>query len=150
MKRVVFSAGVVLAVLTGCAEPEPVEPVDVAPPSAAQVTFVYKASTQRNPAVLDCGVGETHIHPSWQSYEAVNFTAYGPMEWRRTFFAVPVGERLRIRVSDANHCDRDPNGASTENVFANGVLLTKVVDTPGTGIESGLSFLVEQDGTVRP
>lgn len=147
MKRVVLVAGVGLAMLTRCAEPEPEE---VAPPKKAEVTFVYKASTERNLEVADCGVGETHIHPSWQSYEKVNFTAYGPMEWRRTFSGVPVGERLRIRVSDANHCDRDPNGASTENVFANGVLLTKIVDTPGTGIEPGLSLLVEEDGTVRP
>jgi hypothetical protein len=147
MKRVAFSAGVGLAVLTGCAEPEPEE---VVPPKKAKVTFVYKASTERNLDVPDCGVGETHIHPSWQSYEKVNFIAQGPMEWRRTFSGVPVGERLRIRVSDANSCDRDPNGASTENVFANGVLLTNVVDTPGTGIEPGLSFLVEEDGTVRP
>lgn len=147
MKGVALGAGVGLAVLTGCAAPEPEE---VAPPKRAEVTFVYKASTERNLDVPDCGVGETHIHPSWQSYEKVNFIAHGPMEWRRKFSGVPVGERLRIRVSDANHCDRDPNGASTENVFANGVLLTKIVDTPGTGIEPGLSLLVEEDGTVRP
>jgi hypothetical protein len=145
MKRVAFVAAVGLAVLTGCGEPE-----EAPPPKRAEVTFVYKASTERNLAVPDCGVGDTHLHPSWQSYKAVDFFPNGPMEWLLTLSSVPVGERLRIRVNDANSCDRDPNGATTENVFANGVLLTKVVDTPGNGIEPGLSFLVEEDGTVTP
>ncbi len=146
MKRAAFGVGVVLAVLTGCGEPEAVAP----PLPKAEVTFLYKASTERNLDIPDCGVGETHIHPSWQGYKLVNFIPYGPMEWRRTFANVPVGERLRIRVSDANACDRDPNGATTENVFANGVQLTRVVETPGNGSEPGLSLLVEADGTVKP
>jgi hypothetical protein len=146
MKRVLFGAGVGLAVLTGCGEPEEVTP----PPPKAEVTFSYKASTERNLDVADCGVGPTHIHPSWQRFEAVEFTAFGPMEWRRTFTDVPTGERLKIRISDANYCDRDPNGATTENVFANGVQLTRVVETPGNGLEPGLSLFVEEDGTVRP
>ncbi|MDY7231846.1 hypothetical protein [Hyalangium rubrum] len=149
MKRVAFGLAVSVAVLMSCAEPEEVEP-PTPTPAKAEVTFVYKAATERNFDIADCGVGPTHIHPSWRDYELVNFVAFGPMEWRRTFSDVPVGERLRIRVSDANYCDRDPNGASTENVFANGVQLTNVVDTPGTGIEPGLSFLVGADGTVTP
>lgn len=145
MKRVAFSAGVGLAVLTGCGAPE-----EVVPPATAEVTFVYKASTERNLDIVDCGVGATHLHPSWRSFEKVNFIAYGPMEWRRTFTDVPVGERLRLRVSDANTCHLDPNGATTENVFANEVQLHRVVETPGNGPEPGLSFLVEADGTVKP
>jgi hypothetical protein len=143
MKRVTFGAWVALAVLAGCGEPEPM----LAP--RAEVTFVYKASTERNPAVPDCGVGETHIHPSWRNYEKVDFRVNGPMEFFYTF-PVPAGVRHRIRVSDANYCDRDPNGATTENVFANGVQLTTVVPTPGNGPEPGLSFLVLEDGTVMP
>lgn len=144
MKSVAFCAGVGLVVLTGCGEPEE------APPVTAEVTFVYKAPTERNFDVVDCGVGETHIHLSWRNFEKVNFMKYGPMEWRRTFTGVPVGTRLKIRVSDANYCDRDPNGATTENVFANEVQLRNVVDTPGNGLEPGLSFQVEADGTVIP
>jgi hypothetical protein len=147
MKRAAFVAGAGLAVLTGCGEPEQEQ---VVPSNEAEVTFVYKASTERNTAVPDCGVGPTHIHPSWQDFRLVTFTAAGPTEWRRTFSNVPTGERLRIRVSDANYCDRDLNGATTENVFANGVQLTKVVETPGNGIEPGLSFIVSADGTVIP
>ena len=106
--------------------------------------------TERNFDIVDCGVGETHIHLSWRNFEKVNFQEYGAMEWRRTFADVPVGRRVSIRVSDANYCNRDPNGATTENVFANGVQLHSVVDTPGNGPEPGLSFLVEADGTVKP
>ncbi len=145
MKSMTFCAGVGLAVLTGCGEPE-----QVTPPARAEVTFAYLASTERNFDIPDCGVGETHIHPSWRRFDLVAFKEFGPMEWRRTFTDVPVGERLRIRVSDANYCDRDPNGATTENVFANGVQLYRVVETPGNGPEPGLSFLVEADGTVKP
>jgi hypothetical protein len=136
-----------LALLAGCEAPEEVTPgVGL----KAAVTFVYKAPTARNPAVPDCGVGPTHIHPSWRRYELVELFPDGPDQWTRSFTAVPVGERLRIRISDANYCDRDPNGASTENVFANGVQLTTVVPTPGNGTEPGLSLYVEADGTVRP
>lgn len=135
-----------LVVLAGCGEPEPEE----APVLRAEVTFVYQASTERNFDIPDCGVGETHIHPSWQDYKAVPFTAFGPMEWRRKITGVRVGQRHKIRVSDANFCDRDPNGATTENVFANGVKLTRLETTPGNGPEPGLSFEVEADGTVKP
>ena len=41
-------------------------------------------------------------------------------------------------------------GASTERVSANGTLLTRVVDTPGSGIEPGLAFEVAADGSVTP
>ena len=47
-------------------------------------------------------------------------------------------------------CATDPNGASTENVFANGILLTDIVGTPGNGTEPGLAFTVAADGTVTP
>jgi len=145
MKRWALCAGVGLMVLSGCGEPE-----EETLPARAEVTFAYLAPTERNLDVLDCGVGETHIHPSWRRFELVNFREFGPNEWRRTFTDVPVGVRLSIRVSDANYCDRDPNGATTQNVFANGVQLYSVVDTPGNGPEPGLSFLVEADGTVKP
>ncbi len=145
MKKVAYGAGLALTVLTGCGGPE-----EVVPSPKAEVTFVYKASTERNLDLPDCGVGPTHIHLSWRRFEEVNFIAYGPMEWRRRFTDVPVGQRVSIRVSDANYCDRDPNGATTENVFANDVQLKSVVDTPGNGLEPGLSFLVEADGTVKP
>jgi len=41
-------------------------------------------------------------------------------------------------------------GASTVNVSANGVLLLRVVDTPGSGVEPGLAFAVAADGSIDP
>jgi hypothetical protein len=71
--------------------------------------------------------------------------------WTITFDDVPVGSRERIRVSDANVCSAEnATGAATANVRANGVLLTDVVDTPGSGVEPGLAFSVAGDGTVTP
>lgn len=61
---------------------------------------------------------------------------------------MPVGSEQRIRVGDPNTCAENPTGASTEDVTANGVLLTRIVDTPGSGIEPGLAFSAAADGTV--
>lgn len=134
----------VLAVLAGCGPQEP------GAREVAEVTFVYRAPTARDLSVPDCGAGETHIHPSWLSYDAYFFEAQGPDEWRYTFRTVPVGSRNRIRVNDPNECARDANGATIRNIFANGVLLTSQVPTPGNGTEPGLSFMVAEDGTVTP
>ncbi len=125
------------------------------PPATATVTFVYFAATEVDPAVRQqfpgCvqGVGRTHIHPSWRSFARIDLTPRGADRWEITFADVPVGEN-RIRVSDPNACARDPNGASTRDVFANGVRLTRVVDTPGNGVEPGLAFSVTASGTVTP
>ena len=128
----------------------------VAPMPSARVEFVYRAATAADAAVraafLDCvaGVGVTHIHPGWRDFFRINLTAVGDDRWEITFTDVPVDSEQRIRISDPNTCDSDPNGASTENVFANGVRLTRIVDTPGNGIEPGLAFSVTADGTVTP
>ena len=120
------------------------------------VQFAYRAATAIDPQVRAnfpgcvANVGSSHIHPSWQSFQRVNMTAVGADRWEITFSNVPVGMESRIRVSDPNACDSDPNGASTENVFANEVRLTRVVDTPGNGTEPGLAFTVTADGTVTP
>ena len=92
----------------------------------------------------------THIHPSWIGYARVLMMAAGTMEWRITLVNVPVDSEQRIRISDPNTCALNPTGASTENVFANGVLLVRIVDTPGAGIEPGLAFTVDSDGNVQP
>ncbi len=122
----------------------------------ATVRFVYMASTTTDPGVEtafpDCvqGVSATHIHPGWRGFNAVFMTAMGDDRWEITFSDVPVGEEQRVRVSDPNTCALNPTGASTDGVFANGTLLVRVVDTPGSGVEPGLSFQVSTDGTVRP
>jgi len=132
------------------------EPAAAGPPrTQATVTFVYVASTSIDRAVAEqfaaCveGAGRTHIHPSWVGFSRVDMMDAGD-RWTITFADVPVGTRERIRVSDPNVCAENPTGAATRNVFANGVRLTDVVDTPGSGIEPGLAFAVGEDGTVSP
>lgn len=128
------------------------------PPSGerATVEFVYEASTAVDPEVEaqfpECveGVGRTHIHPGWRGFDRFDMTAVGADRWEIAFDDVPVGTEQRIRVSDPNVCAENPTGAATENVRANGVLLTRVVDTPGAGVEPGLAFTVSADGTVTP
>ncbi len=128
----------------------------VAPMPRARVEFVYRAATATDAAVRaafpNCvaAVGVTHIHPGWRDFVRINLTAIGDDRWEITFTDVPVDSEQRIRISDPNTCNSDPNGASTENVFANGVRLTRIVDTPGNGTEPGLAFSVTADGTVTP
>lgn len=125
-------------------------------PRTTTVQFVYLSSTTVDPAVRaafpNCvnGVGQTHIHPSWQDFRLVPFNPQPPDRFTVTFTDVPIDTENRIRVSDPNACDTHVTGASTVGVFANNVLLTRIVDTPGTGIEPGLAFQVSANGTVTP
>lgn len=129
---------------------------DGAPSGTATVAFVYAAPTTTDPAVAAqfpaCvqGVGQTHIHPSWRGFVRVELTAEGSDRWTVTFDDVPVAIENRIRVSDPNTCAQNATGASTTGVSANGVTLTRVVDTPGSGTEPGLAFTVDGDGIVVP
>lgn len=128
------------------------------------VVFDYFAPTERDTSVGEShpncfvAVGHTHFHPSWKSFRLYPFEIVGDDHFQITFDRVPTGSLQRIRVSDPNACVRDPCGASTRNVFANGVELTRVVDTPGgcsftnttPADEPGLAFTVLEDGTVTP
>ena len=122
----------------------------------ATVTFVYRAATiprtDLPASAQQCvsGVGRTHIHPGWRSFERVDMTPSGPDRWEITFTDVPAGVRQSIRVSDGNVCDENPTGAATRNVFANDVRLTDIVPTPGSGTEPGLAFSTSADGRVTP
>ncbi len=151
-RLLLLAAGTAVAVV-GCGGDEPSGPVGA---TTATVRFVYGASTAIDPAVAQAfpgcvqGVGQTHIHPSWRNFARVNMQAAGADSWEITFQDVPVGGEQRIRVSDPNVCAQNPTGAATEGVSANGVTLTRIVDTPGSGIEPGLAFSVSADGSVTP
>lgn len=128
----------------------------VMPVITTTVEFVYVAATAIDPVIRNqfpaCNrlVGSTHIHPGWRNFAVVFLSPIPPSEFRVTFSDVPVGEN-RIRISDPNVCALNPTGAATNNVSANGVLLTTIVDTPGSGgQEPGLSFSVTANGTVTP
>ena len=92
-----------------------------APTTLATVVFIYSASTSTDPSVAA-------MHSQ----------------------CVQVGSEQRIRISDPNACALNATGASTDGVSANGTLLTRVVDTPGSGVEPGLAFEVAADGSVTP
>ncbi len=118
------------------------------------VEFDYQASTSLDPdvaaahAACVAGAGRTHIHPSWLSFSRIDMTAVGAERWEITFDNVPIDVLQSIRVSDPNVCADNRTGAATQNVSANAVLLTNVVDTPGNGVEPGLSFTVDANRLV--
>ena len=120
------------------------------------VEFVYQASTSIDPDVAAAhaacvgGVGQTHIHPSWLNFSRIDMRAVGVERWEITFENVPIDVLQSIRVSDPNVCADNPTGAATQNVSANAVILTNVVDTPGSGVEPGLSFTVDANRQVTP
>jgi hypothetical protein len=127
-------------------------------PSAdfATVTLVYRASTSARtdlPASAQAcaqGATPTHTHPSWRSFVAVPLQAVPPDRWQVVFTDVPVGVVVSLRVNDPNACDENATGAVTRNIFANDVLLTTAVTTPGSGPEPGFSFTVTAQGEIRP
>jgi hypothetical protein len=143
-----------LLLTAACSSSDPTSPPA---PGAATVTFEYRAATApdlqvraRFPACFD-GVGTTHIHPGWRNFARIDLITQGAMLWSIRFTDVPVGSEQRIRISDGNTCSAtNPTGASTTNVFANGVLLARIVPTPGAGTEPGLAFTVAANGTVTP
>lgn len=135
----------------GCGD----DAADSAASLRASVVIAYEASTVIDPQVAAgfpaCveGVRRTHLHPGWRGFAGVDMSDEGG-RWTATFADVPVGSRQRFRINDPNVCDEHPTGAVTRDVFANGVLLTEIVDTPGSGVEPGFSFAVAEDGAVTP
>ncbi|MGH7721198.1 MAG: hypothetical protein ACREON_20455 [Gemmatimonadaceae bacterium] len=123
-------------------------------PRTTTVILSYVAPTATEPQVISefplCvnGVGRTHVRPSWLDFARFDMAAATQVRWDAVLTNVPIGEEVVVRVRDPNTCDSNPTGAATQNVFANGVLLTRVVDTPGNG--PGLAFRVAADGTVTP
>ena len=155
---------VMVLAMGGCGGSSPVEPGA----RLAIVEFVYRAPTTVDATVLErfrrCveGVGRTHIHPSWRSFVRFDMNPAGADRWQITFVDVPTEQTLAVRLNDPNACATHPHGASLANVFANGVLLIRVVETPGPdhgvnlnppgvpAVEPGLALRVAEDGTVMP
>lgn len=125
------------------------------PPTRATVVFVYEGATEIDPTVAErfgacvMGVERTHIHPSWRAFARFDMAVVDG-RWTITFEDVPVTSRQRVRISDPNLCAENPTGAATLGLVANGVRLTDIVDTPGSGTEPGFALSVSDDGTVTP
>lgn len=125
-------------------------------PVLVTVVITYDAPTapdgnaqQQAPACFAAS-SPTHLHPSWRDFATVPLVANGPSQWTLTFSDVPAGVRVAFRVNDPNRCPSHPTGAVTTDIRANGVLLTDVVATPGSGPEPGLAFTVDGSGAVTP
>jgi hypothetical protein len=128
-----------------------------ASPSRTTVTtlrVVFLGSTTRRadlPASAQAcvtGVGVTHIHPSWRSFETIPLQAVPPDRYEMTFTDVPAGSRVSFRINDQNFCDENPTGAVTRNVVANDVRLAQNAITPGSGDEPGYALAVAANGAV--
>lgn len=129
-----------------------------------QVVFDYFAATEADPAAEEAAPNcvqntiNTHCHPSWEKWFRFKMEAVADDHWQITFDQVPTGTLQKIRISDPNRCGRFPCGVVTTNVYANGVELTRQVDTPGgcsftntsLFLEPGFAFTVSEDGTVTP
>jgi hypothetical protein len=94
------------------------------------------------------GVGPTHAHPSWRSFEVVPLQPVPPDRYEFTFIDVPVNTRVSFRVNDQNSCDENPTGAVLRNVFVNDVRLIQNTTTPGNGDEPGYAFTITATGAV--
>jgi hypothetical protein len=139
----------IVASVLGCDEKAP-----TAPTSNAVVRIVFQGPTARRsdlPASAQAcvnGVGATHIHPSWREFAGIPLTPVPPGRYELTFSDVPVNTRVSFRVNDQNHCDENPTGAVTRNIFANDVALIQNTTTPGNGDEPGYAFSVAPNGAV--
>ncbi|MCZ6916270.1 MAG: hypothetical protein O7I93_05805 [Gemmatimonadetes bacterium] len=145
-------AALLLVSAVACISSDPIGPTV----QVTVVEFVYQASTSIDPDVVAAhsacaiGAGQTHIHPSWLNFSRINMRAVGVDRWEITFRDVPIDVLQSIRISDPNVCADNPTGAATQNVSANAVLLTNVVDTPGSGVEPGLSFTFYDNFQEKP
>ena len=129
-------------------------PVSPSRSTVATVRVVFVGSTTRRtdlPASAQAcagGVGFTHIHPSWRSFEAIALQAIPPDRYELTFNDVPTATRVSFRVNDQNSCDENPTGAVLRNVFANDVRLVQNATTPGNGDEPGYAMTVATNGSI--
>lgn len=143
-------AAVAGLVSSGCDE----SPSSPSPSISPLLRVVFVGSTTRRsdlpPSAQPCvtGVGQTHVHPSWRSFDALPLQPVPPDRYEISFNDVPVGARVSFRINDQNACDENPTGAVTRNVFANDVRLVQNATTPGNGDEPGYALTVAANGTI--
>ena len=122
--------------------------------AVAAVRIVFAGSTARrtdlpaSAAACVSGVGATHIHPSWRSFEAIPLQPVPPDRYEIAFTDVPVSTRVSFRINDQNSCDENTTGAVTRNIFVNDLRVVQNTTTPGNGDEPGFAFTVAPNGTI--
>jgi hypothetical protein len=144
-----WGAVIVGTIVLGCGQSS------VSPTHAtAAVRIVFLGSTSRRsdlPAAAQAcaaGVGATHIHPSWRSFDGLPLQPVPPDRYEITFTDVPTETRVSFRVNDQNSCDENSTGAVTRNIFANDVRLLQNTSTPGNGDEPGYAFTIAGNGAL--
>jgi hypothetical protein len=156
MKAVAMLAVAVAVLLSASCEDSNSNPPTSPTADVATVRFEYAAPTTLRSDLTDAqkacasAVEHTHIHPSWRNFDRIDMEVGGPNLWRASFSDAPVNVRLSIRISDGNACIENATGAATRNISVNGVLLSEIVPTPGSGTEPGLAFTVDARGRVTP
>jgi hypothetical protein len=152
MRRFVVALTWLAIASLGCDEEPPHMPTPLPDPTTAVVRFVFLGSTTRRtdlpPSAQACvnGVGTTHIHPSWRSFDGIPLTPVPPGRYELTFTDVPLDTQVSFRINDQNSCDQNPTGAVTSNVLANEVPLRQNATTPVD--EPGFAFSVTRAGTI--
>ncbi len=148
-----LSVACLAAIVSACGGGGPSTPTAVTPTATTAVTFEYRASTNLDPGVnfQTCTAKQVtfgvHLHFIWIDWEERrSMLAVDDNLWRYSS-TIPAGRTLNIALHDPNKCLEGDVYVSPQNLFANGVLLTRVVNVDeGTG----LSFTVLADGSIQP
>jgi hypothetical protein len=142
-------------VALGCDESNgPSSPTPPPGSTTATVRIVFMGATARRsdlPASAQAcvsGVGATHTHPSWRSFEGIPLQPVPPDRYEISFTDVPVNTRVSFRVNDQNACDENPTGAVTRNILVNEIRLIQNTTTPGNGDEPGFALTIAPNGTI--
>ena len=155
MKRLALLSPILALAACGDAGPTPPPP-----PDKAVVTFVYASRFPDACPNAQIGIicyascahhvaplGLAALLPRW-SDTSLRLISDGPKRWTGTLFDAPVGVPLRVAVSDIDGCCfGDCQPATVHDLYANGVLLRRVV---GEGVAAELEFRVGPDGRVTP
>lgn len=152
----VIAAVVGLAALSCEDSSRPLSPTPPPAPGSAtaSIRLVFAGATARRtdlPASAQAcvnGVGATHTHPSWRSFDGIALQPVPPSRYEISFTDVPVNTRVSFRVNDQNACDENPTGAVIRNVFVNDIGLIQNATTPGNGDEPGFAFTISSNGTI--
>jgi len=132
-----------------------------APLTSAIVAFVYVShfTTCPKEGTLDYGVclhhsapaGTVNLRTFWNK-ASIRMKEAGPARWQLTLADVPVGVPLLISIFDIKCCCFDQCAPlQTSDVYANGVLLTHLVDEPhGQYGDEFLEFQIAADGSLVP